>query len=56
MYLNKYRIKDQLDKVVGYHSDALLFVTIDRCKQFANRAKAAQLAQIPTEAIIWFYL
>ena len=46
-------LENQLDKVVGCHSDALLFVTIDNVSNLLIE-QAAQLAQIPTEAILWF--
>ena len=46
-------LEDQLDKVVGCHSDALLFTTIDNAANLLIE-QAAQLAQIDTESLLWF--
>lgn len=46
-------LEDQLDKVVGCHSDALLFATIDNAANLLIE-QAAQLAQIDTDSLIWF--
>lgn len=46
-------LESQLDKVVGYNSDALLFATIDNAANLLIE-QAAQLAQIHLDALLWF--
>ena len=46
-------LENQLDKVVGFHSDALLFVTLYNASDLLIE-QAAQLAQIHLDALLWF--
>lgn len=46
-------LENQLDKVVGSHSDALLSVTLDNVSNLLIE-QAAQLAQIHLDALLWF--